>query len=110
MIQPPFAVFDSDVHVDEDQDEIAACFEGAYANPRWTKISSVFPSLDGWSRSIMIDREDTEREHRRTDASIPCIRMRWPSILSESPSVTVAGPVMPPPREGGMGQECGYRS
>ena len=75
MSEQPYAVFDSDGHVDEDQDEIAACFEGAYANPRWTKISSVFPSLDGWSRSIMIDREDKDREHRRTDARI------WSGVL-----------------------------
>jgi predicted TIM-barrel fold metal-dependent hydrolase len=70
-----FTVFDSDGHVDEDHEELAACFEGAYAKPRWTKISSVFPSLDGWSRSVIIDRGDAAREHRRTDAVI------WAGVL-----------------------------
>ena len=75
MTDHGFAVFDSDGHVDEDMEELAACFEGAYANPRWTKISSVFPSLDRWSRSIIIDRGDATREHRRTDAAI------WSGVL-----------------------------
>ena len=43
MTEQPYAVFDSDGHVDEDHDEIAACFEGAYANPRWTRHTVSMP-------------------------------------------------------------------
>ena len=70
MSESAIAVFDSDGHVDENLDEIAACFEGAYARPKWTQIHGIFPSPDGWSRGVIIDRGDKEREHRRTDAEI----------------------------------------
>ena len=76
MSESAIAVFDSDGHVDENLDEIAACFEGAYARPKWTQIHGIFPSPDGWSRGVIIDRGDKEREHRRTDAAI------WSDVLA----------------------------
>ncbi len=94
-------VFDSDGHIDEDNAAIAAYFEGEYHNPRRPVGFQVFPSLDGWSRGILVNRGDPERRHRHTNAEI------WSGVLDR---VGLDGSVLYP-TEGlaqGLIQDAGY--
>jgi hypothetical protein len=63
-------VFDSDGHVDEDPIAIAARLPAEYRNPARRPGAPVFPSLDGWSRGVLVNRGDPERRYRHTSAEI----------------------------------------
>lgn len=68
-------VFDADGHIDEDNAAIARHFRGEYANSRRPEGFQVFPSLDGWSRGVLVNRGDPERPWRHTNAQI------WGQVL-----------------------------
>lgn len=98
---PDFHVFDSDGHVDEDNAAIATHLRGEYANPRRPPGFQVFPSLDGWSRGVLVNRGDPDRPWRHTDAVI------WAEVLDR---VGLEGSVLYP-TEGlaiGLVQDAGY--
>jgi hypothetical protein len=63
-------VFDSDGHVDEDPVAIAAHLTSEYRNPARRTGARVFPSPDGWSRGVLVNRGDPERRYRHTSAEI----------------------------------------
>jgi len=63
-------VFDSDGHIDEDHVAIAALLPGDYRNPGRRPGAPVFPSLDGWSRGVLVNRGDPQRRYRHTSADI----------------------------------------
>ena len=72
-----FKVFDGDGHVLEDDDELVAYYEGALANRKRMTAMGIFPSLDGWSRSPMIAKEDANRKYWHTDAAV------WAECLAD---------------------------
>ncbi len=72
-----FRVFDADGHCLEIDDELAEHYEGAYKSGRRSKTWSLFPSLDGWSRGFMIQRDDGTRRYMHTDAVV------WGEIIDE---------------------------
>jgi predicted TIM-barrel fold metal-dependent hydrolase len=98
---PDLAVFDSDGHIDEDNAAIAGWFQGEYRNPRRPVGFQVFPSLDGWSRGVLVNRGDPERPYRHTNAAI------WGEVLDR---VGLTGTVLYP-TEGlavGLVQDAAY--
>ena len=68
-------VFDGDGHVLETDAELDRYYEGSWANSRRLAGLTIFPSLDGWSRSVQISEEDTNRRYWHTDAAV------WGDIL-----------------------------
>ena len=70
MSADDFRVFDADGHALEVDDELAEHYEGAYAQGRRQKTWSLFPSLDGWSRGFLIQRNDGARRYMHTDAQV----------------------------------------
>ncbi len=73
-------VFDGDGHVDghvlETDGERDRYYEGGWA--RRLAGLTIFPSLDGWSRSVQISEEDANRRYWRTDAKV------WGGILDRT--------------------------
>ena len=65
-----FRVFDADGHVLELDDELVEHYEGDYKQSRRQKTWSIFPSLDGWARGVVIYREDGGRKYMHTDAKV----------------------------------------
>ena len=65
-----FDVFDGDGHVLESDDELAGYYEGDYAGGQRMLGLSIFPSLDGWSRSPMLAKADANRKYWHTDAEV----------------------------------------
>jgi uncharacterized protein len=63
-------VFDGDGHVLETDAQLDRYYEGSWANPRRLAGMTIFPSLDGWSRSVQISEQDTGRKHWTSDARI----------------------------------------
>jgi uncharacterized protein len=63
-------VFDSDGHIDEDHVAISDRLPGDYRNPARRPGTAVFPSLDGWSRGVLVNRGDPQRRYRHTSAEI----------------------------------------
>jgi predicted TIM-barrel fold metal-dependent hydrolase len=72
-----FRVFDADGHALEVDDELAEHYEGAYKFGRRQRTWSLFPSLDGWSRGFLINRDDAERRYMHTDAKV------WGEIIDD---------------------------
>jgi uncharacterized protein len=70
-----FTVFDGDGHVLENDQELARYYEGEYKGMRFFQPWSIFPSLDGWARGVVMAKEDPDRQYTHTDARI------WGEIL-----------------------------
>ncbi len=68
-------VFDGDGHVLETDDQLDAYYEGSWQNPKRLAGMTIFPSLDGWSRSVQISEQDANRRYWITNAEI------WQDIL-----------------------------
>ena len=68
-------VFDGDGHVLDNDAELDKYFEGNWANSRRLNGLTIFPSLDGWSRSVQISEHDSGRRYWHTDAEV------WGDIL-----------------------------
>ena len=71
-----FTVFDGDGHVLENDQELARYYEGEYKGMRFFQPWSIFPSLDGWARGVVMAKEDPDRKYAYTDARI------WGEILA----------------------------
>ena len=64
-------VFDADGHVFEDDDQMIAYYEGPNAIRKRNKSLPIFPSIDGWARGVIHEREDdTPGRYSHTDADI----------------------------------------
>lgn len=74
-MQHRMPVFDGDGHVLETDVELDRYYEGGWANSKRLAGLTIFPSLDGWSRSVQIGEEDTNRRYWHTDATV------WGDIL-----------------------------
>ena len=70
MPQYPFPVFDGDGHVLETDAQLDKYFEGRWKGNRRLDGMTLFPSLDGWSRSAIIEEGDEDRRYWSTDARI----------------------------------------
>ncbi len=69
-------VFDADGHIFEDDDQMIRYYEGPHAISKRNKALSIFPSIDGWARGVIHEREDnTEGRYSHTDADI------WATML-----------------------------
>lgn len=77
MSAEDFRVFDADGHVLEVDDELAEHYEGAYRAGRRQRTWSLFPSLDGWSRGFLVQRDDGQRRYMHTDGAV------WGEIIDE---------------------------
>lgn len=77
MASNGFKVFDGDGHVLESDDELAQYYEGEYAGGKRMGGMPIFPSLDGWSRSPMLTKADSNRKYWHTDAGV------WSECLSD---------------------------
>jgi uncharacterized protein len=63
-------VFDGDGHVLETDEQLDKYYEGSWKGARRLAGMTIFPSLDGWSRSVQISEHDTARKHWTSDAKI----------------------------------------
>ena len=63
-------VFDGDGHVLETDEQLDKYYEGSWKGSRRLAGLTIFPSLDGWSRSVQIQDQDKGRKHWSTDANI----------------------------------------
>ena len=63
-------VFDGDGHVLENERELEKYYEGDYVGNRRLEGMGIFPSLDGWSRSIIVSEGDDSRKYWHTDAAL----------------------------------------
>jgi predicted TIM-barrel fold metal-dependent hydrolase len=63
-------VFDGDGHVLETDAQLDKYYEGSWKGSRRLAGMTIFPSLDGWSRSVQIAEHDTARKHWTSDAKI----------------------------------------
>ena len=63
-------VFDGDGHVLENETEIEKYYEGDFVGSRRLEGMTIFPSLDGWSRSMIVKEGDEGRKHWHTDAAL----------------------------------------
>jgi len=63
-------VFDGDGHVLENETEIEKYYEGDFVGSRRLEGMTIFPSLDGWSRSMIVKEGDKGRKHWHTDAAL----------------------------------------
>ena len=70
-----FTVFDGDGHVRENDEELARYYEGEFKGMRFFKPWSIFPSLDGWARGMVMATDNPDRKYTHTDAKI------WGGIL-----------------------------
>ena len=70
-------VFDGDGHVLETDTQLSQHYEGKWKGNRRLDGMTIFPSLDGWSRSTIIEEADEGRKHWSTDAKI------WAEILDQ---------------------------
>ena len=75
MANSRFTVFDGDGHVLENDEELAHYYEGEFKGMRFFKPWSIFPSLDGWARGVVMATDDPDRKYGHTDAKI------WGGIL-----------------------------
>lgn len=53
-MQIDFQVFDGDGHILESEDGIEQHYEGEFIGSRRQQGLTIFPSLDGWSRSTIV--------------------------------------------------------
>lgn len=65
-----YDIFDGDGHVLEDDNELVDYYEGDFAGCMRMNGLSIFPSLDGWSRSPMLAKADADRKYWHTDAEV----------------------------------------
>ena len=70
-------VFDGDGHVLETDAGLSPYYEGKWKGNRRLDGLTIFPSLDGWSRSAIVQEGDEGRKHWSTDAEI------WAEILDK---------------------------
>lgn len=63
-------VFDGDGHVLETDAQLDKYYEGSWKGSRRLAGMTIFPSLDGWSRSVQISEHDSGRKHWTSDAKI----------------------------------------
>ena len=70
-------VFDGDGHVTETDDDLDPHYEGVWKGNKRLGGMSIFPSLDGWSRSSIITEGDEGRAYWNTDAAV------WGEILEK---------------------------
>lgn len=63
-------VFDGDGHILESEDGIELHYEGEFSGSRRQAGMTIFPSLDGWSRSTIVRQGDEGRKYWHTDAKI----------------------------------------
>jgi uncharacterized protein len=76
MTKHRLPVFDADGHVFEDDDQLIRYYEGPHAISKRNKALSIFPSIDGWARGVIHEREDNvEGRYSHTDAKI------WSTML-----------------------------
>ena len=68
-------VFDGDGHVLENESELERYYEGDWAGARRLQGMGIFPSLDGWSRSVIMTQGDDGDRAWHTDAPL------WGEIL-----------------------------
>lgn len=76
MADARFTVFDGDGHVLENDQELARYYEGEYKGMRFFQPWSIFPSLDGWARGVVMAKEHQDRPYTYTDAKV------WGEILA----------------------------
>lgn len=70
------SIFDADGHVFEDDDQLIRYYEGPHAIRKRNKALSIFPSIDGWARGVIHEREDdVPGRYSHTDADI------WATML-----------------------------
>ncbi len=69
-------IFDGDGHIYENEAEIARYFEGEFAGARRFETFSLFPSLDGWSRGLVMEKIAENRKYTHTDAAV------WSEMLT----------------------------
>jgi predicted TIM-barrel fold metal-dependent hydrolase len=94
MSAEDFRVFDADGHALEQDDELAEHYEGVYKQGRRQKTWSLFPSLDGWSRGFIVQRDDGARRYMHTDAKV------WGEIIDD---LKIEGTVLYPTSGLGFG-------
>lgn len=70
MVSHRIPVFDGDGHVYENEADIAKYFEGDYKNVRRFETFSIFPSLDGFCRGLVLEKINENREYTYTNAAI----------------------------------------
>jgi len=70
-------VFDGDGHVLETDAGLSPHYEGKWKGNRRLDGLAIFPSLDGWSRSVIVAEGDDSRQYWSTDAKI------WSDILDK---------------------------
>jgi predicted TIM-barrel fold metal-dependent hydrolase len=70
-------VFDGDGHVLETDEQLDKYYEGNWKGSRRLAGMTIFPSLDGWSRSVQISEQDKGRKHWTSDAKI------WGNMLDQ---------------------------
>ena len=70
-------VFDGDGHVLENDNELGQHYEGVWKGNRRLDGMTIFPSLDGWSRSSIVAEGDEGPRYWTTDAKI------WGEILEK---------------------------
>ncbi|MBM3487083.1 MAG: amidohydrolase [Alphaproteobacteria bacterium] len=63
-------VFDGDGHVLETDEQLDKYYEGSWKGSRRLAGMTIFPSLDGWSRSVQIQEHDAGRKHWTSDAKV----------------------------------------
>ena len=74
-MQHRMPVFDGDGHVLDNDAELDGYFEDGWKNSKRLTGMTIFPSLDGWSRSVQISEQDASRRYWHTDANV------WGDIL-----------------------------
>ncbi len=81
----PFPVIDGDGHVYESDAELIKYFEGPHAIRKRNSALSLFPSLDGWQRGVMHERDDKNPNRPfHTDAGI------WSKALAKNRTEAIA--------------------
>ncbi len=75
MTQHQFNVFDGDGHVLESDTQLDKYYEGKWKGSRRLDGMTIFPSLDGWSRSVIVKEGDPSERAWSTDAKV------WGEIL-----------------------------
>ncbi len=68
-------IFDGDGHVLDNDAELDRYFEGPWRNSRRLAGMTIFPSLDGWSRSVQLSELDRRNRAWHTDSEV------WADIL-----------------------------
>ena len=70
-------IFDGDGHVLETDEQLDKYYEGNWKGSRRLAGLTIFPSLDGWSRSVQIQDQDKGRKNWTSDAKI------WGGMLDQ---------------------------